>query len=241
MLASLVLFLLLLTTVVFSSKIHDGLFVFKEIWFLLVISIVLVYILSFYKYNISLEIKIKLVDIYVLLYFCYVLVNDILKIESKFLAYQTCVLTIGLMLTYFSIRKMIYANSLTKHGITQIFYVVTLVQVVMGFLQLYKYIPSNHNTFLVTGGFFNPGPYAIYLSSLVVFIMPLLLYFFRKRKKSSIILTSTLLISSLLLIAYTNSRASWISLLFGFLFIFSCFFGKELLKFYKSIQYKIIE
>jgi hypothetical protein len=57
--------------------------------------------------------------------------------------------------------------------------VTGIVQAIYGLLQLYGIYPSHHGLFKITGGFFNPGPYAGFLAA----IWPLVLgvYLFRHK------------------------------------------------------------
>ncbi len=120
------------------------------------------------------------------------------------------------------------------------FYINTFIQVTFGILQLYHYVPSNHNAFLVTGGFFNPAPYAIYLSSLVAFLVPILLYFIKKQEKLLSVLTLILLLSCILLIAICYSRSAWIGLFFSLLFIVAYLLGSRLFNLWKYLKYKVV-
>lgn len=71
---------------------------------------------------------------------------------------------IGLAILYLIIR------TLKKESYTILFIIVILAglfQAVYGNLQLYGMYPSHHNLFYITGGFFNPGPYAGFLISVL--------------------------------------------------------------------------
>lgn len=92
-----------------------------------------------------------------------------------------------------------------------------------GFLQLYDFTHTYNKGYKITGSFFNPGPYAGYL----VVIAPLALHYvltLQKRLNSQlhkVLYYSSILflISIVLLIPATFSRASWIALLVGALYI----------------------
>jgi tetratricopeptide (TPR) repeat protein len=96
------------------------------------------------------------------------------------------------------IRRTPWSLSLTEFASLALFYVVLrliplknfkwlffafiiggIIQAVYGNLQLWGYYPSHHNLFILTGSFFNPGPYAGYLA--VVFPVALGFYFFSLR------------------------------------------------------------
>lgn len=93
-------------------------------------------------------------------------------------------------------------------------------QVVYGELQLYGVYPSLHPRFLITGNFFNPGPYSGYLA--VAFPSALGLYLFidqwpeisRIWMKNSIKYLSLATIFGILLVfSITASRAGWLALI----------------------------
>ena len=58
------------------------------------------------------------------------------------------------------------------------------LQAVYGILQLYGVYPSHHNLFLVTGGFYNPGPYSGFI--MVAFVLGLGFYFIQKANKTDV-------------------------------------------------------
>ncbi|WP_396603279.1 O-antigen ligase family protein [Algibacter sp. R77976] len=115
-----------------------------------------------------------------------------------------------------------------------------IIQAIYGNLQLLGYYPSNHSGFKITGSYFNPGPYAGFLTS--VFPIALGLYLFREKVISSLVLfnastkkdlilnTITKLsfeyvpllgiISIVLIIPATQSRASWLAVLISSLLLF---------------------
>lgn len=105
-------------------------------------------------------------------------------------------------------------------------------QSIYGNLQLYGLIASNHSLFKITGGFFNPGPYAGYLA--IIFPMALILYLYstsnikEKEPELNIVLlrkpfyvgTRVLrfislmtLITIVLVLPSTRSRAAWLAVI----------------------------
>lgn len=111
-------------------------------------------------------------------------------------------------------------------------------QSIYGNLQLLGYFPSNHSVFILTGSFFNPGPYAGFLVS--VFPIALGVYLFRENvishvklniKNKSFLLINTFIehavkyisvigvISISLVIPATQSRASWLAAILSSIFL----------------------
>ena len=69
----------------------------------------------------------------------------------------------GLAILYFMLRLL--PNAMQKWLLAALL-VSGLAQAVYGNLQLWGVYPSHHSIFKLTGGFFNPGPYAGYLAAL---------------------------------------------------------------------------
>ena len=106
-----------------------------------------------------------------------------------------------------------------------------IIQAVYGNLQLLDYYPSNHSGFKLTGSFFNPGPYAGFLTA--VWPITLAMYLFKERSikhvQSQIQNKYSLInkiivymfeyipiigcVSIILVLPATHSRASWIAVL----------------------------
>src|SRR5690606_5337733 len=106
-----------------------------------------------------------------------------------------------------------------------------ILQAVHGTLQLLGYYPSNHSGFKMTGSFFNPGPYAGFLT--IVWVVSLGMYLFKdsittqiqsQLKSNSPFLKVVIrsiyeytplvgLISIAMVLPALQSRASWIAAL----------------------------
>jgi O-antigen polymerase len=110
------------------------------------------------------------------------------------------------------------------------------IQIVTGYLQLYNFIASNSSFFKATGGFFNSGPFAGFLAS--VFIIAL--YFLKNGSYNVFgdrfkVMVKALLVFNILgtisLIPVLMSRASYIAILMGCIFIYI----DEIASFFKKI------
>jgi len=122
------------------------------------------------------------------------------------------------------------------------------IQAVYGNLQLLGYYPSNHYGFKLTGSFFNPGPYAgfltiVYAISFSVYLNKEYFFQFLIVKHSNKNISNTIkyalknilllaLISIILVIPATRSRAAWIGVLLSSIVLleFRYQFIKRLLK-----------
>ncbi len=122
--------------------------------------------------NEEIHFKVTWVDILVLLFFIYVIANRFLV--ADFFSHSRYLFEfIGLGLFYLLVR-------LTRKNLcsTLLISLITagVVQALYGNLQLYGIFPSHHSLFKITGGFFNPGPYAGYLSSVLPIVLALYLF-----------------------------------------------------------------
>lgn len=93
---------------------------------------------------------------------------------------------------------------------------MTLVQLVIGGLQYAGVLTSHHYAFPVTGPFFNPAPYAIYLAALAIASFPFLPGF-RKTAKGYGLLAAAVCCLGLLLLL--QSRSAWMGAIGGMVFL----------------------
>ncbi|MBP6387169.1 MAG: O-antigen ligase family protein [Pseudarcicella sp.] len=90
-------------------------------------------------------------------------------------------------------------------------------QAVLGLLQLWGILVSNHNLFKVTGSFHNPGPYSVYLACFLPLSVQLIL-----EKKTQTLSQQILYytayssaIATVLILPVTESRSAWLGALLG--------------------------
>jgi O-antigen ligase len=119
---------------------------------------------------------------------------------------------------------------------------------VWGMAQLYGFQPSQHNLFLLTGSFFNPGPYAGYLamlSPLALFYVVSDYWIWSKpyHTKYSLfylrwIVAAITLLATVLVLRASMSRAAWLASAGGCFFVSFAYLASQFkLKFY-IIRYK---
>jgi O-antigen polymerase len=165
--------------------------------------------------------KINLPDISMFALFAYISINRyILQSESSFsMRYYELM---GLAIIYIILRQSgakIYQRLLIAVILGGI------IQATYGNLQLFKYFPSNHNAFNMTGSFFNPGPFAGYLVS--VFPAALGVYFFKNELevKGSLLNRAAEYIpligifSIILVLPASQSRAAWVAAVISSIFL----------------------
>ncbi len=174
------------------------------------------------------EVRLTAIDLLTFIYLAYIelriLTNPLLSWYSEHTL--TTVLLIGVYL--FWRLFLCYQNFLITTLI--ILQILALVQVVLGVLQWIKCLPSWNDAFRVTGSFFNPGPYAGFLIS----ILPIcLLCTFSSsslpnvsaRKRDLQILGLATTLSIVVMLPLTGSRAAFIGAIVGSVILLSHRFG----------------
>ena len=165
-------------------------------------------------------------------------------------------LLVLLIVLYFIFRLFIQNVRITILKIVITFIIITgLVEAIWGIRQLYGFIPPQHLLYKTTGSFFNPGPYAGYLA--VVFPLALYCWITAKYKKvkdgifshSSILIFNSYLfaissffacITTLLVLPATMSRASWIAVIAGGLFVLTTHYSIHIRNYFYLYQKKMI-
>ncbi len=161
---------------------------------------------------------------------------DILFLIFIFVSVAYSYMTLGVITTklrifillailYFFVRIHLQQYSYSKHCILYTILLSGLIEAIWGLTQLYGLSSSYHDLFKLTGSFFNPGPYAGYLSMILPISLFYLLndYRFIKNKYSKAYFIPYLrwsisfltFICILLVLPATMSRASWIGAILG--------------------------
>jgi len=160
------------------------------------------------------------------------------------------VLLVLLVVLYLYFRMALRANKFSGYCLHLFLLITALVQAVWGMAQLYGYQPSQHNLFLLTGSFFNPGPYAGYLAMLSPLALHYLMSDYRVWKlpinlKFGLfylrwIVAALALLTIVLVLPASMSRAAWLAsaggcFFVGFTFLASTYKLKSYLHRYKKI------
>ncbi|MCG8307101.1 MAG: O-antigen ligase family protein [Cytophagales bacterium] len=117
-----------------------------------------------------LPVQITPLDFLLAVFFLYIVTRVFIDIERYGLPHRFIELS-GLAVFYLVLRRL-------DHRSFNILLIALLLsgaaQGVFGNLQLYGFFHSHHNMFKITGGFFNPGPYAGFLA--IIFPIALVIY-----------------------------------------------------------------
>jgi O-antigen ligase len=115
--------------------------------------------------------KLSILDYLIFALFIYIAINYLfispVDASSKFLQ------TIYLLIIYFSLRIILASFKKIFWFIFLIIAIIGLIEAILGINQVLGINHSNHNLFVTTGTFFNPGPYG----GLISIIMALTFYF----------------------------------------------------------------
>ncbi|MBS5908316.1 MAG: O-antigen ligase family protein [Dysgonomonas mossii] len=214
-----VIFLPVFTTDEFMFGAISG----KTSVFLISILIMFFLILIKFLYKKSSTLAICNVDIFLIITVCYVFINCIIKdgaVTNRVLE------LLGLCFLYLSLRVIKHKQFILI--LTAIIF-SCIIQCIYGNFQLWGILKSQHNQFSLTGGFFNPGPYAGYLASSFPIILGL--YFAKDLKiKENVLSENSNALRSMSLLAIilifitlpvTESRAAWFSVICTSIIIFS--------------------
>ncbi|WP_159731981.1 O-antigen ligase family protein [Sphingobacterium sp. 18053] len=112
-------------------------------------------------------------------------------------------------------------------------FIVLMLQIIIGLLQYVGIIYPYHHLSRISGMFFNPGPFAIYFTTLLLFVIPIIFVKIKRRHLKSVILLLTVVLGCSLILIELKSRSAWIGLFVGIisiLFLFVWYYGKHWLE-----------
>ncbi|MDR0574952.1 MAG: O-antigen ligase family protein [Tannerella sp.] len=151
----------LATVFVVRPELGNGVASGKYFWFYLSMGLIAV-ILVIDHWGRKQAVRIKPIDVMILLYGTSALSVSYFLHSSE--AVTKHILLILVILLYFYFRLFLSASK-SNGRLPVLFFLVTgLVEAFWGLRQLYGLEHSQHHLFRLTGSFFNPGPYACYLS-----------------------------------------------------------------------------
>ena len=218
------LFMVLYTALIVDHDLINPTITGKYFWFYISMAMVSISaMLSFWKYK--RHITISTIDLLVFVFILYnVILNSYLsdRIGLKFILFAL----VGVL--YFFFRIAFVSRSIRRW--VGVFFIITgLIEAAWGLGQLYGLLLSFHESFKITGSFYNPGPYSGYLA----IVFPIALYYLLQ--DFSVVLTKrnrrfvffyfrwfiSLLTLSLIFVILPAgmSRASWLAVLGGSLFV----------------------
>ena len=187
-------------------------------------------------------IVISIIDFVVLMFVAYnIILNNYLfdRIGLKFILFVLA----GVLYFYFRIA---FVSRDIQRWIGVFFIITGFIEAAWGLGQLYGLLSSFHESFKITGSFYNPGPYSGYLAVVFPFALYYLLQDFsvvlRRRNRRFTFFyfrwfVSLLTLSLIFVILPAGmSRASWLSVLIGSLFVCVFYLKSSQKDLWKSIK-----
>jgi len=179
--------LVLITPFIWSNNLYNGLISAKQIWFYgaMALLILIFGIDLLFRWK-NVPFSLNIIDIALLAFYTYFFIRAAFTPYTP-LVYNTRFLNYTLLLIFYFIVKYVNSGSMSNKKVgnliinneleqkqiissTEILILVLmitgLVQAVWGLLQLYGVTKSFHSGFKITGTFFNPAPYALYLAAI---------------------------------------------------------------------------
>jgi O-antigen polymerase len=194
LLPAIIISLLFVTPFMVSDEIYNDVIMAKEFWFFGVVALMLFYtaIQLIIKNegnennegikNEKLRINLNLIDILLIAFYTWCFIRAIFTPYTPFYYNHKLQVLTGMMVVYFFVKNTLNNEKIKNEGIQNegtssafpifnysflilnLFILSGFLQAIYGLLQLYGVYPSHHSLFKVTGSFFNPAPYAMYLA-----------------------------------------------------------------------------
>jgi O-antigen polymerase len=153
----------------------------KSLFFAFCLLLLMMFRVSVFIADRSSPSRIKVTDILIGVFLMYAFLHAL--VLGYCITTTTIIETACLILLYLEIRQ-------TSPKIFPILMLSLLlagtIQAIYGNLQLYGLYPSNHELFKLTGSFFNPGPYAGYLVSILPLALAFYITFNKKNDRNNI-------------------------------------------------------
>ena len=239
-----VLFIILFTILpsVSTDTIWEGTFSAKTVFFLALIALVVP--LATITLASASRVGLDLVDILIIIYFIYICFNRYLL--QPFYSFSLRYIELVDLIVLFFILKYLIAKRFL-HYLYLSMLVGAAAQLSVGLLQLYSIIPSENSMFKVTGHFFNSGPLAGFLASIIplavcafhktpsAFVMRLSI---SKEKQIKLIkyLCAYVILGSIIILPVLKSRASLVAIAISLTMIYYKVIGSYINQFIVKTQ-----
>lgn len=229
-----VLSLVLATAFLANEGFPNGLFSLKELGFYFTVCLTsLIVLITCLKCNYCPEFSFSPLEFAVFSFLVLIPCYQYLVLNVKF---TNLVISIGAYIIFYSISIVGINFHWTRSG--KIVFTVVLIaivaQLILSIFQYIGWITAYHHASRVSGMFFNPGPYSIYITSLVMVILPILVLSAKNKKHISLLFLLTVFIIFIVINFELKSRSSWMGLAAGIFAITYIY----LLKFKDSIRWR---
>jgi len=197
---------LLLTSVVFSDNLMDGIITAKEIWLSLAVIIILGWLLIKLLSLNSIKVYFNKIDILVILICIYIILNSFF---NNTLYIDNTLHRIFLIGIYFAVRNLNFFKN--KSTVKQFYYSVFFIaicQIIIALLQVFNVVPTYY-PFVPTGLFINPSGFSIFVGSMGTLCFSLFIF---QRDTFIRIISLAIFLFAILILAFCSSRASWVAM-----------------------------
>jgi O-antigen ligase len=224
-LLSILVSLLLLVSLVKDTSFSDPVYVSKQFYFLfLILPLLIVYIRNQFKVSLRTVLYgTNYLDLAVLVFFIYSFFRSLFTPELIF-PHPDVIVQFFLVVLYLIVKTSINAFTEKEHGkfigsLTLGLLLILLINSLYGLFQLTGLAEPAHELFKIGGSFGNPGPFAIFLITIVPAAFSVLFFSNQFSKKTYRLAVSGISLIVLLL-PFTMSRTAWI----GFILVLGYFF-----------------
>jgi len=158
------------------------------------------------------------IDLAACLFMLYSIVNSYLHNNSDNRLPLSVLMQGGIFVYYFLLSRWL-TDEKNVTLIRRFLLFILLLQLGIGILQFMGILPSHHDSFRVTGPFFNPGPYAVYLATLLIVSLAFLSASAQTGTRFLVSLYLVLSGCCLIFLVALRSRSSWAGGLAGMVFV----------------------
>jgi len=197
--------LILFTACVYSSEMVDGVNTSKDCWFLFFIGLLAIA----FACQPSSRIRLNFLDILVFFFWSEIILT---KFTSGTPSTVEVIVAIGILSFYFFVKEFSsFSPKLECIG----WLLLTGIQILLAVLQTIGIIESLHSYFKITGFFFNPAPFAIFLGASLI---PCINYFYTSENRLIKGVSLLCIIGGIAIVVATFCRAALVGVTMGFLF-----------------------
>jgi O-antigen ligase len=204
---------LLGTCCITTDLIFNGVGNAKSIWFLFISGIAMLY-LAVSRLKTNTGTGLNNLDIAVSAFLLFLIANNIFH-GGQIISHKN-VENAGLLVTYVFTKKLFVGIRPPYRQYLVLLLLLILSQIIIAVLQWFDYLPSYNSNFVITGIFFNPGPFTIFLSAILIYGLCAGLYSSNKTIK---IVGIVLFIAAVPIVLITLSRSAWLGLIAAVLLV----------------------
>lgn len=233
--------LILLVSLIWSGSFKDGITTTKEVTFVIGTGLTLFITawLMFFKKT-DFAFKLNYIDACVLSFLLYELITFFIHKNTDIAIPFFSLTPVCILVLFLLISAWLKTKDARPRMVYMLIVISGAIHVLTGILQYLGVTKSFHYFFPITGMFFNPGPFAIYLAVIMVLSFTGCLYFAGLKKFRIVLFLSVLWLACGWLLILLQSRSAWTGLCFGILFVTVLYVNKYKHDFFLKHKWKLI-